>query len=293
MSSDGVAIAVHDMGGDGPPLVLAHATGFNGGVWGPVAHRLRSRFRCLALDLRGHGDSGSPPDSDFRWHGFGQDLLAVVDGLGLAAPVAIGHSAGGTAVLLAEEARPGTFGAIYCFEPVMVPADPPLGPDPDSWLATAARKRRDVFASRTAAYEHYASKPPLDNLDRACLRAYVDHGFEDLPDGTVRLKCRPEHEALVAEMATEHDCFTRLERVACPVMLAGGEEAEGFARAIEPVARRLTSDTQIQALPGLGHLGPMQDPDAVATSASEFLRERRGSLTGPFSRESNQPGTSP
>ena len=293
VSSDGVAIAVRDMGGDGPPLVLVHGTGFNGAVWAPIAKRLRSRFHCVALDLRGHGDSGTPASSDFGWHGFGQDVLAVVDSLGLMAPLAIGHSAGVTALLLAEEARPGTFGAIYCFEPVMVPADPPLGPDPDSWLAAAARKRRDMFASRTAAYEHYASKPPLDTLDRACLRAYVDHGFEDLADGTVRLRCRPEHEALIAEMATEHDCFARLDRVTCPVMLAGGEATEDFARSTEPVARRLTTDTRIHVLPGLGHLGPLQDPDAVAVSASEFLGERRSSLTGPFSRESSQPGTSP
>jgi len=270
-TSDGVAVAVHDLGGDGPPLVLAHATGFNGRVWAPMVDRLKARFRCLAVDHRGHGDSGAPPGTDFGWRGLGQDVLAVVDGLGIEAPFGIGHSAGGTALLLAEEARPGTFRAIYCFEPVMVPVDPPLGPDPDSWLAAAARKRRDVFASRVEAHEHYASKPPLDTLDGACLRAYVDHGFEDLPDGTVRLKCRPEHEALMAEMATEHDCFTRLDRIACPVMLAGGEATEGYARSTEPLLSRLRPMAQVQVLAGLGHLGPMQAPDEVGHSASEFL----------------------
>ncbi len=283
-TSDGVSVAVHELGGDGPPVVLTHATGFSGRVWEPLAGRLRGRFRCLALDHRGHGDSAPPAGLDFRWQGLAHDVLAVVDGLRLEAPFAIGHSSGATAVLLAEEARPGTFRAIYCYEPVVVPADPPLGRDPDSWMAAAARRRRDVFSSREEAFQHYASKPPLADLDRACLRAYVDHGLEDVADGTVRLRCRPEHEALVAELATEHDCFARLGRITCPVMLAGGEATEGFARAMEPLARRLHA-AQLEILTGLGHLGPLQDPGAVASSVERFLE-------GSLSRESTPPGTS-
>jgi len=290
-TADGATIAVHDMGGDGPTLVLSHATGFNGRVWEPMVAHLRERFHCVAFDQRRHGDSAPPRGADFRWHGFAEDVLAVVDHFAFETPFGVGHSAGGTALLLAEEARPGTFAALYCFEPVVPAADPPLGRDPDSWLAAAARKRRDVFASRQVAYEHYASKPPLGDLDPACLRAYVDHGFEDLADGTVRLKCRPEQEARVAEMATEHDCFARLGRISCPVMLAGGEATEGLAHAVEPLVSRLPRGAQTEVLPALGHLGPLQDPAAVAMSALRFLS---GSiLWGGLSRESTQPGTSP
>ena len=272
-TSDGVSIAVHELGGSGPPLVMSHATGFHGQVWRPMAHRLAARFHCWALDHRGHGESGQPPAQHFDWQGFGRDVLAVVDGLGLQAPSAIGHSAGGTAVLLAEQARPGTFAAIYCYEAVVIPADPPLGRDQDSWLAAAARRRRDVFASRQEAYEHYASKPPLGALDAATLRAYVDHGFEDLGDGRVRLRCRPEHEAVIAEMATHHDCFARLASIACPVMLAGGGNTEGLDRTTRPLAARLPR-ALTEVLPGLGHLGPLEEPGAVAISAERFLSRK-------------------
>ncbi len=273
-TSDGVSIAVHDLGGDGPSLVMSHATGFHGGVWRPMVQRLAERFRCWSLDHRGHGDSALPPGRNFEWQGFGQDVLAVVDGLSLEAARGIGHSAGGTALLLAEQARPGTFEALYCYEPVVVPADPPLGRDRDSWLAAAARRRRDVFPSRQEAYEHYASKPPLAHLDAATLSEYVDRGFEDLPDGRVRLKCRPEDEAVIAEMATEHDCFARLPSITCPVMLAGGGHTEGLDRTTRPLAARLPRALTV-VLPGLGHLGPLQQPYAVATSAEHFLSPER------------------
>lgn len=268
-TSDAVVIAVYDLGGVGPPVVLAHASGFHGRVWRPMAASLATSFHCLSFDLRGHGDSGLPANLDFDWHGFARDVLAVVDGLGLEAPLGVGHSAGGTALLLAEEDRPGTFAALYCYEPVVVPVDPPLGRDSHSWLAAAARKRRDEFGSRREAYDNYASKPPLSHLSPAALAEYVDHGFEEA-DGRIRLKCRPEHEALVAELASDHDCFSRLHRIACPVMLARGGRSEGVGHAHEAVAGRLP-DARMEVLSGLSHFGPMQDPEAVAASIERFF----------------------
>ncbi|MGH2670510.1 MAG: alpha/beta fold hydrolase, partial [bacterium] len=212
-SGDGVAIAVHDLGGRGRPVLLVHAAGLHGLVWRPLAARLTRRYRCVAPDLRSHGDSDAAPGHDLDWRGFARDVIAVVTGLGLRRPLAVGHSCGATALLLAEQDRPGTFGALYCFEPVVVPADPPLGPDPGNWLAAAARQRRAAFASREVALQYFGSKPPLAALHPAVLRAYVEHGFADREGHGVLLKCRPEHEALVHEMATAHDCYSRLGRV--------------------------------------------------------------------------------
>ena len=48
---DGVGIAYYDLGGDGTPLLLVHATGLCGPVLAPMAEELRSCFRCIALDL--------------------------------------------------------------------------------------------------------------------------------------------------------------------------------------------------------------------------------------------------
>ncbi|MDQ6909370.1 MAG: alpha/beta fold hydrolase [Actinomycetota bacterium] len=139
MTSDGVEVAVHELGGSGAPVVLAHATGLHGMVWRPVATQVGPELRCVSFDQRGHGDSGAPPALDFDWRGFGLDALAVVGGLGLRRPFGVGHSSGAAGLLLAEEAAPGTFAALYCYEPVVVPADPPLGRDEANWLAAGAR----------------------------------------------------------------------------------------------------------------------------------------------------------
>jgi pimeloyl-ACP methyl ester carboxylesterase len=211
------------------------------------------------------------PDLDFDWVGFGTDVLTAVDAFGLEGAVGIGHSCGGAALLLAEEARPGTFSTLYCFEPVVFPTDDLPTPNLSEQLARGARLRREIFASRQEAHAKYASKPPLNLFDPEVLAAYVEFGFEDLPDGTVRLLCRGENEARMYEGGLRHPGFSRLARVDCPVVLACGSESDVFSPAsMEHLVGNLTR-ASLEVLPGLGHFGPLEQPSVVADSVIRAL----------------------
>ncbi|MDQ3680793.1 MAG: alpha/beta hydrolase [Actinomycetota bacterium] len=272
-TSDGVEIATHELGDRGAPLVMAHAAGLHGLVFAPLARHLAGDVRCVSFDGRGHGDSPLPPGRDLDWYGLARDVLAVVEGLALERPFGFGHSSGSTVMLMAEQARPGTFAAIYCYEPVIVPSDPPLGRDDGSWLAAQARRRRTTFSSREEARRHYSSKPPWDALDPEALRAYVDHGFEDAGDAGMRLKCRPEDEATVYEMATAHDAYARLPEVMCPVTVACGALTEACPPARAGSHAHRLPGGRSEVLAEVGHLGPLEQPERVATSIRRFLRE--------------------
>jgi pimeloyl-ACP methyl ester carboxylesterase len=268
---DGVAVAYYDLGGDGPPLLLAHATGFCGPVLGPLAVHLRGRLHCFALDERGHGASDPPPGEDFAWHGFATDVLAVVDHLGLQRPLGFGHSCGGAALLLAEEARPGTFSALYCFEPVVYPGEDPLPPVEGNPLSVGARRRREEFGSRREALANFAGKAPFDRLDPGALAAYVDNGFAPMEGGGIRLRCRREHEAQVYAQGFSHDAYAHLSEVRCPVTLACGADTDGFGPdLLEAFARRL-AEPSVVVFPGMGHFGPLEDPAKVARSVLSRL----------------------
>ena len=276
---DGVDIAWYDLsaevgaGEGGRPVVLCHATGFHGHVWLPVAERLGAAgFHCYSFDERGHGDSGRPADGDFSWTGFATDVLAVLEAAGLAdrRPLAAGWSCGGALLLLAEQRVPDTFRSLYLFEPVVPPVDPAVmvafGAEmpAENPLAAGARKRREVFPSRAAAYDNYASKPPLQRAAPEALRAYVDYGFDGLPDGTVRLKCRGADEAAVYNHGMRHDAYANLPAVTCPVTVACGAETDAFGPdAIAAMVERLPHG-RAEVLPGLSHFGPMEDPAALA-----------------------------
>lgn len=269
---DGSDIAVHDLGGEGAPLVLAHATGFHAMVLAELARHLGS-FHCYGLDLRAHGCSLAAGSWDGSWAGFASDVLSVVEQLGLEQPYAFGHSCGGASVLLAEEAAPGTFRHVYCYEPIVPPELEPAAPSFDNPLAIGAARRRDRFASKNQAYDNYASKPPLSILLPSVLRAYVEHGFEGEAGGTVRLRCRPADEARTFANAISHDAFRQLPKVTCPVDLACGQLTDSFGedviRAIEARLAAAGGSARVKAFESMGHFGPMARPDLVAAAMLE------------------------
>lgn len=100
------------------------------------------------------------------------------------------------------------------------------------------------------------------------MRAYVEHGFADLDDGTVRLKCRPEHEAHMYEYGLAHDAYRRLGDVRCPVVLARGADSQAVtADVLARWAVRLPNG-RVEELVGGGHFAPQQHPDLVARSVT-------------------------
>lgn len=277
-TADGAKIATYDLGGSGPAALFVHATGMCAQTLGPMAAHLGS-YRCVGVDLRGHGNSAAAPRDSFDWAHFATDVLAVVDTLSLDRPVAFGHSCGAAALILAEERRPGTFAAIYGYEPIMfVPSIRPAGEKLSAQLATVARRRRRSFPSRQAAIANFSSKPPLNRVDPAALAAYVACGFQDGPEGDVVLACKPEDEAATYDAAPRHDALDHLDLVACPTTIAHGTERAFFGDAVAAGLIDGLTNATVSTHIGLGHFGPLENPGVVAQDVAvawaDALRSR-------------------
>jgi pimeloyl-ACP methyl ester carboxylesterase len=105
-SPDGVPIRYDAAGKGDPALVFVHCGGCNRGFWDGQMAYFAAKHRVVALDLAGHGQSGGGR-KDWTMAAFGQDVVAVVEALGLKRVVLIGHSLGGPAVLEAARRVPG------------------------------------------------------------------------------------------------------------------------------------------------------------------------------------------
>ena len=273
-SSDGVQVAAHDFGGRGRLLLFCHATGFCAQTWSPMIESLVSRFRCVALDFRAHGLTTLPAGTDLAWRGMADDVTSIIEAFSPAEPVlAVGHSMGGAAIVLAETNRPGLVERAWMFEPVLFRTAPvAVGANaPD--IANAARGRRATFPSRSEAVERYARRPPLSLLDPRALEAYVEHGFEELADGSITLRCRPEDEASVFEHHFS-GAFERVASLTIPVVMAAGGDRHGPAAWLAEAAAT-NPEVKVVDYPDLDHLGPLQAPDRLAADVAAFMLDSR------------------
>ena len=105
----GVSLAARDFGGSGPALLLLHGAGTHQGSLEPIAQQLRSTFRVVTFDFRGHGGSSAAPWSVASAV---QDVRTVAEAYALDAPVVGGHSLGGMVALAYGIAHPTCPGVI-------------------------------------------------------------------------------------------------------------------------------------------------------------------------------------
>jgi len=100
-----VTVSLHyrDEGQGDPPLLLLHGWCDSSATWDSTIAAFRGQHRCIAPDMRGHGQSGRPADHSYSLEALSGDAVAICEAAGAVRPVVVGHSFGG--VLAAEIAR--------------------------------------------------------------------------------------------------------------------------------------------------------------------------------------------
>lgn len=262
---------------EAPPLLAVHPTGFLSWTWAPVAERLAARWRVIANDQRGHGDSAKPDDG-YDFETFARDLEGLIEALRLRDPVAIGHSSGATTLVVHAALYPGVLRALALVEPILPLAGWPSAPPGESRrtahdMRELALRRRAVWESPEAMFASFRDRPPFETWTDEALRTYTERGLTVRPDGLFELKCPPAIEAKFYEAVARLDPIVYIERVTCPTLIlwgAGSELAhENFVRRIDSAFPNATT----RILDGTTHFAPMERPDVVASEVERFLSE--------------------
>jgi pimeloyl-ACP methyl ester carboxylesterase len=271
-------IALLDWGGDGPLALLHHATGFCAALWDLVARPLRRHFRVIGMDARGHGDS-SKPSAVSRWEDYGSDLSSVARTLaeehGGRVALGLGHSFGATSMLMAAAGRSDLFERLVLVEPVMPPPAKSLQEiEPEraerlGGMVEAALTRRAVWPDRELAWAKWSGRKMFEDWLPEALELYVAEGLEDLDDGRVQLKCRPETEASIFAGGPAFDCWALAPRVSTPSLLLWATDGD-FPRAVYERYAALMGDARVRDIDA-GHFLPMERPDLVVRETLAFV----------------------
>ncbi|MDE0231597.1 MAG: alpha/beta hydrolase [bacterium] len=114
-TSDGIRIAYHQVGAGDPAIIFIHGGFGNRGGFGIQEEYFSPNHRCIAVDMRGRGDSDKP-DELYTMERHGDDVAELIRHLGLNRPVLVGQSMGGQVVISTAARHPELVGAIVSLD---------------------------------------------------------------------------------------------------------------------------------------------------------------------------------
>ncbi|GAA4633028.1 alpha/beta hydrolase [Actinoallomurus vinaceus] len=252
----GGAVGVSRRGQGGPALVLAHYWGGSARTWDAVVERLPADRDVVRFDQRGWSSSRALP-GPYGLDRLADDVIDVVEGLGLDRYVLVGHSMGGKVSQLAAARRPSGLAGVVLLAPA--PPRPPATVTAESqrFLAHAYDSPETV----EQALDQALTATPLDPAvreavvrdsmaaDAAACQEWPLHGIAaDVTDAAGAI------DVPVLVLAGEHD------RVEPPQVL------RDHLLPWIPHAR-------FDVIPGVGHLLPLEAPEAVAAALEGFAAD--------------------
>src|SRR5207237_6811700 len=92
---NGIRLHVLDWGGSGPPLILLHGIARHAHTFDHIAPEFSRHYRVIAVDMRGHGDSGWSAEGAYLVQDYVKDLEGLIDQLRLRNVTLLGNSTGG------------------------------------------------------------------------------------------------------------------------------------------------------------------------------------------------------
>jgi pimeloyl-ACP methyl ester carboxylesterase len=254
--SDTVRLHYEEQGA-GQPVLLLHGYPLDHTIWRAQMAALSDSFRVVAPDLRGHGQSPAPA-GEYAMETLAADVAALLDRLGIAQAVWVGHSMGGYVALAALRTMPERVaGVVLC-------ASHPFADPPDKAQARRDNARR-ALAEGTAAV--------VGGMLASLFRP--DTNLESIPAHRVRtiMLGTPAQgvAGVLLGMAARRDAVDLLRAPAPPKAIIAGRNDQIIRLTDLQALTAQLPHLSLRVLDDAGHLPMIEQPDATTAALRDLL----------------------
>jgi pimeloyl-ACP methyl ester carboxylesterase len=259
----------HEVIGQGAPLVLVHGGFVDLRMWDPQVDHFSRTHRVIRYDLRGHGRTGPSERSAYSIHLFADDLVALLDHLGVDRATVCGVSLGGMIAQAFAVAYPDRLSALVL-----------AGTAAASALTLGERLQRDLLFPRWALVSLIRLLGARRFVDFSFWLARVTRGErwfghdEAVRDYVRQAMLRvPTAEYIKIYGAIYGFRLLDLSAIHAPTLILNGEHESASVFHHTRVLSRLISNAKSQVIPEAGHVLNMENPAAFNAAVSAFLTQ--------------------
>lgn len=265
-------LPVREAGVGGRPLLLVHGFTGSGADFADVIEPLAAEgWHVVAPDQRGHGASTKPADeAAYSIEIYASEVLALLDALGWATAVVLGHSMGGMVVQTALLAAPERFSGLV----LMDTTHRPLRGDPGFIELAATLALTDGMAGVLAAQQAMGQGSSTLGATPSSTRvAETRPGYVEFGEAKL-LACSPHmYASMLRQIAggvPGEDRLERLAAVAVPTLVLVGEEDRPFLKASQRMADTIPG-AELVVIPDAAHSPQFENPEAWWKAITTFL----------------------
>lgn len=252
--ANGIDVHYLRTGGDKPPVVLLHGLMTNGACWTPLAEALKEEYDVIMPDARGHGNS-SAPGNGYRYDDLADDVIGLMDKLGLSAPVLLGHSMGGmTAAVVASQSPKRLRGLVL--------ADPTF---------LTLKRQQEVYESDVAdQHRRILSRPMADLL--AEIRTRHSRRSQEVIELFAQARFQTSIHAFEVLRPPNPDYVHLIKNIDVPSLLVIGDVGSVVSLKMAEKLAGLNQRLKVIQIAKAGHGIPYDQPERFSAVVQTFLR---------------------
>ena len=247
-------------------VIFLHGGSLTSHTWDLACASLSAEYRCVAIDLRGHGDSEWPADADYRLEAIAADIEGVIDVMADTAPILVGMSLGGLAAIHVAARRNDTIRGLVLVD---------IGPKQSS-AGVEEIQRFSELPHVSPSFDEFVERSMAFNPRRRpeLLRRSLLNNVRQLPDGTWTWKWdkrRLDQDWRDTAEVAETGLWAAIRQVTCPALVIRGAESNILSEPDAQALRASFSDGDLALVESAGHTVQGDNPAGFIRVLRSFL----------------------